>query len=92
MQTERKIAITAGVLFILATASQSHWQRYYRSNPRCTGLFIQRCCKWQPSRGWGAFDGSLAAAGSAGDCDCALPRFEKQNETLALGAVGFRLI
>lgn len=91
MKTERKLAITAGVLFILATAASLIGSGItgpildapdYLSGVAASGNRVMI----------GALLTVLAAAGSAGIAIALYPVLKKQNEALALGAVGFRLI
>ncbi|MCB0123854.1 MAG: DUF4386 domain-containing protein, partial [Caldilineaceae bacterium] len=91
MQTERKIAITAGVLFIAATAASLIGSGItgpilnapdYLSSVAASGSRVMV----------GALLTVLAAVGSAGIAIALYPVLKKQNEAMALGAVGFRLI
>jgi Domain of unknown function (DUF4386) len=91
MNTDRKIAIIAGVLFITATAASL-------SGNGLTGSildapdYLARVSSSGNRVMVGALLSFLAAAGSAGIAIALYPVLKRYDEGLALGAVGFRLI
>jgi hypothetical protein len=91
MNTDRKIAIIAGVLLITATAASL-------SGNGLTGSildapdYLARVSSSGNRVMAGALLSFLAAAGSAGIAIALYPVLKRYDEGLALGAVGFRLI
>ncbi len=91
MKTERKIAIVAGILFIMATAASLIGNGF--TGPILDAPDLLASVSTHGNRIIiGALLTFLAAAGSAGIAIALYPVLKKQNEALALGAVGFRLI
>ncbi|MEZ4657006.1 MAG: DUF4386 domain-containing protein [Caldilineaceae bacterium] len=91
MKTERKTAVIVGVLFIAATTASLSGNALtgsildapdYLAGVAASGNRVMI----------GALLTFLAAAGSAGIAIALYPVLKKQNEGLALGSVGFRLI
>lgn len=91
MNTERKIATITGVLFIIATAASLTGSGLTGSIFGATD-YLSRIAGNGARVMVGVLLTFLAAAGSAGIAISLYPVLKKQNEGLALGAVGFRLI
>ncbi len=91
MNTERKIAIVTGALFIIATTAS-----IAGSNVTKSVLDASNELAGMPANGIpimvGALLSFIAAATSAGIAIAMYPVLRKYHEGLALGAVGFRLI
>ena len=90
MNTHKKTAITAGILFIIATAAA------LLSTPFLAPVNASNYLTAVSAQGnmvtAGALLAFIAAAASAGIAISLYPVLRKYNEGLALGAVGFRLI
>jgi hypothetical protein len=91
MNTERKIAIIAGILFIVATAASLIGNGFTGSILDAPD-YLARVSANGNRIIVGALLSFLAAAASAGIAISLYPVLKKCNEGLALGAVGFRLI
>lgn len=90
MKAERKIAIIAGLLFIAATAASLTGSGFTGSVLDASD-YLSRVAVSGNRVVIGALMLFLAAAGSAGIAIALYPVLKKQNEGLALGAVGFGL-
>ena len=90
MNTARKIAIIAGVLFITATAA-SLLGNGLTGSILAAPDYLARVSSSGNRDGW-ALLSFLAAAGSAGIAIALYPVLKKYDAGLALGAVSFRLI
>lgn len=90
MNTERKIAIVTGVLFIIATAASLMGSGL--TGPVVSAIESGALVTDSNAILVGALLSFLAAATSAGIAIALYPVLRKQNEGLALGAVGFRLM
>jgi hypothetical protein len=91
MNTDRKIAIIAGVLFIIATTASlvgSSFTGSILDAPDYLSTISANGNRFMV----GALLSFLAAASSSGIAISLYPVLKKHNEGLALGAVGFRLM
>jgi hypothetical protein len=91
MNTDRKVAIIAGVLFITATAASLLGNGLTGSILDAPDYLARASSSGNRVMG-GALLSFLAAAGSAGIAIALYPVLKKYDAGLALGAVGFRLI
>lgn len=91
MKTDRKIAIVAGALFIIATAASLMGSKLTASALGANDSLAAGSANGNPPM-VGMFLSFIAAAASAGIAISLYPVLRKYNEGLALGAVGFRLI
>ena len=91
MNTNRRTAIIAGVLFIIATAASLLGSGLTGSIVGAPNYLVQIAAN-KNLVVLGALLTFVAAAGSAGIAVSLYPVLRKHNEGLALGAVGFRLI
>jgi hypothetical protein len=91
MNTERKIAIVAGALFIIATAASLIGSAFTGSVLGALDSLAGIPANGNPIM-VGALLSFIAAATSAGIAIALYPVLKKYNEGLALGSVGFRLI
>lgn len=91
MKTERKTAVMVGVLFIAATAASLLGSTLTGSILAAPDYLAKVAANGNQVL-IGALLTFLAAAGSAGIALALYPVLKKQNEGLAIGAVGFRLI
>lgn len=91
MNTDRKIAITAGVLFIVATAASLLGTSFTRPILDAPD-YLSRMSSNGNQIIIGALLSFIAAATSSGIAMSLYPLLKKHNEGLALGSVGFRLI
>ena len=91
MNTERKISIVAGALFIIATAASLIGSSITGSVLGTLDSLAGISTNGNPIM-VGALLTFIAAAGSAGIAIALYPVLRKYNQGLALGSVGFRLI
>src|SRR5690349_8636425 len=91
MNTDRKIAIIAGTLFIVATAASLLGNSFTASILDAPD-YLSRISSNGNRMMVGALLSFLAAAASAGIAISLYPTLKKYNEGLALGSVGFRLM
>ncbi len=91
MNTNRRTAIIAGVLFIIATAASLLGSGFTGSIVGAPDYLVQIAAN-KNLVVLGALLTFVAAAGSAGIAISLYPVLRKHNEGLALGAVGFRLV
>lgn len=91
MKTERKTAVMVGVLFIAATTASLLGSALTGSILAAPDYLVKVAASGNRVL-FGALLIFLAAAGSAGIALALYPVLKKQNEGLAIGAVGFRLI
>ena len=91
MDTNRRTAIIAGVLFIIATAASLLGSGFTGSIVGAPDYLVQIAAN-KNLVVLGALLTFVAAAGSAGIAISLYPVLRKHNEGLALGAVGFRLV
>ncbi len=90
MTSDRRIATTTGVLFIIATAASIASNPFLGSTSSANYLVDVSANATQVATG--ALLAFIAAAGSASIAVSMYPILRRHNEGLALGAVGFRLI
>jgi hypothetical protein len=91
MNTDRRIAIIAGTLFIVATTAGLLGSGLTGSIVGAPDYFVQIAAN-KNLIVLGAILAFIAAAGSAGIAISLYPVLRKHNEGLALGSVGFRLV
>ena len=91
MNRNRKIAIIAGVLFIIATVASVLGTLFSKPILDATDYLIKISAN-ENRIAIGALFKFIAAAASAGIAISLYPILKKYNQGLALGAVGFRLI
>lgn len=91
MNTNRRTAIVAGVLFIIATAASVLGSGLTGSIVGAPDYLVQIAAN-KNTVVLGALLTFVAAAGSAGIAISLYPVLRKHNEGLAMGAVGFRLV
>src|SRR5574337_710551 len=91
MNTERKIAIVSGILFIVATAASLLGTSFTGSILDAPD-YLSRISSNENRVMVGALLPFIAAAASSSIAISLYPLLKKYNEGLALGAVGFRLI
>jgi uncharacterized protein DUF4386 len=91
MNTERKIAIVAGALFIVATAAPLIGLGFTGSTKEAPDQLVRVASNANGMR-VGALLSFTGFAASAGIAIALYPVLKKHNPGLALGAVGFRLI
>ncbi len=91
MNTDRKIAIIAGALFVIATAASLLGTSLTGSILGAPDYLIRISSNGNEAAA-GALAEFIAAAASASIAISLYPILRKHNEGLALGAVGFRLI
>lgn len=91
MRTDRRIAIVAGALLIIATAASITGSRITGSALDTAASLAGTFADGTPIM-FGALLSFVAAAASAGIAIALYPVLRKYNEGLALGSVGFRLM
>ena len=91
MNRNRKIAIIAGVLFIIATVASVLGTLFSKPILDATDYLIKISAN-ENRMAIGALFKFIAAAASAGIAISLYPILKKYNQGLALGAVGFRII
>jgi hypothetical protein len=91
MDTTRKTAIIAGVLFIIATAAALVSTVFTKSTLDATD-YLTRISANENRIAVGALFRFIAAAASAGIAISMYPVLKKYSQGLALGSVGFRII
>jgi len=91
MNSSRKIAIIAGVLFIIATVAALLSTVFTKSILDATD-YLNKISANENKIAIGAIFRFIAAAASAGIAISLYPILKKYNQGLALGAVGFRVI
>ncbi len=91
MNTDRRIAITAGILFIVATAANL-LSTGFTGSVLSAPDYLSRISSNGNRIIFGALFTFIAAAGSSGIAISLYPLLRKYSAGLAIGAVGFRLI